>query len=128
MGKIFVATQLASTHRHHQVATCEIRHNVPVILFIIENFYALPVRVQCPSCYISTRWTTCHNPCMYSVSILLCIKSDSAESLTWRELTARAGVELERSKQRIFLSREDCFVFCVSRRAGFLLNSVFYRT
>ena len=57
----------------------------------------------------------CHNPCMYSVSILLYIKSDSAESLTWRELTARAGVELERSKQRIFLSREDCFVFCVSR-------------
>ena len=42
---------------------------------------------------------------MYFVSILLCIKRDSTELLTCREVTAqRAGVGLERSKQRIFVS------------------------
>ena len=41
---------------------------------------------------------------MYFVSILLCIKRDSTELLTCREVTAqRAGVGLERSKQRIFV-------------------------
>ena len=41
----------------------------------------------------------------YFVSILLCIKRDSTELLTCREVTAhRAGVGLERSKQRIFVS------------------------